>query len=1020
MARANLERWAAHLPSGPATFSLLEDPRLLDDLLRLFASSQYLSDILIREPTAYTLLLEPEESWLRDDLRAKMAAAVAPFRRLVSRLEALRRARRREFLRIGWRDLAGRADFESVVARISALAEALIEQALVVARAPLAEQQPEIDAQVRFAVIAMGKLGGRELNYSSDVDLLFLYDSATPDDPTHLRHATRLAEALFTALNDTTGEGRLFQVDMRLRPEGRYGALVRSFASYREYYDRWMETWERQALIKARPIAGDAELGQRFSGLAEERAYPSLHAATLFEDVRDMRAAIERRVERREQTVTNVKEGRGTIREIEFTVQLLQLLFGAQRPEIRTGNTSEALARLEAAGLLSAEERSAFAEHYRFFRTVEHRLQIMHDLPVRLVPEDPGEQRKLALRMGFSPEEADRFFENYRARADTVEALSRSILDRLTVDGVAAPDPLRLMILSLHPGGGGGMPDREPAPAANAPPGRAVGPPAARRRGRRPRHGNAALLPSRPPADTPGPAAGEPPVCPAPEPLVARLSGLGFREPVAGVEQLRGLTTGAPRFSLPVSTARLFADLAEPLLAAAAAAPDPDGALSAVAEVANRLGAHRTLYQTLRAQPDMLRVLCEIVGFSPMVRELALRSPELLDVLYDEPFREAERPVEATRGEMLERLGRAFSPADRLVALRRFQKRELLRVITRDLLLSVDASDTTAALSDLADACVEGVLDVLCSDPAIPSTEYRIPNTEHRAAFVPGFAVIALGRLGGRELHYVSDLDLLYVYEAPDGEQDHRSYEQAGAELTRGLQEWQQDGRLYEVDLRLRPEGKSGFMAVHLDAARRYYLGGRALTWERQALIKARPVAGDRAVGARFMEMVTEFVYGRPLSPEADADLRAMKRRVETERVGLEDRARHLKLGPGGLSDIEFLTQRLQLRHGAEHASLRVPGTVAALHGAGALDLLPGAAVGGLVEAYTFLTCLRQRLRLRAEGVPSDMLPTDAAELEILVRSLGYTSGPELLEHFRAITGRVREFFTQHFQSGKW
>jgi [glutamine synthetase] adenylyltransferase / [glutamine synthetase]-adenylyl-L-tyrosine phosphorylase len=661
MALANLARWTGMLTSASATFATLEeDPRLTEDLLRVFSSSQYLSDILIREPTAYTLLLEPDAAWEGEDLPARLAALVAPYRRPESRLEALRRVRRREFFRIGWREICGRASFQAIVTRISDLAAALIDQTLVTVRAPLAESQPELDAQVRFAVIGMGKLGGRELNYSSDVDLLFIYDSPTPADAAHLRYATRLAEALFAALSAATAEGALFRVDMRLRPEGRYGALVRSLASYREYYDRWMETWERQALIKARPVAGDPELGRRFAALAEERAYPTLHATTLFEDVRDVRAAIERRVEARDQTDTNVKEGRGTIREIEFTVQLLQLLFGARRPEVRSGSTLEALARLETAGLLTGEERSRFAGHYVFFRTVEHRLQIMDDLPVRLLPDDPAELRKLALRMGCSPSEADGFRGAYRARADEVQQLSRGILDRLTVDGVAATDPLRLMIMGLSPHLAGGE------------------------SGDTSEHPNA--------------------------PLIERLSDHGFRNAAAAVERLRSLATGAPKFSLPVSTTRLFADLAEPLLTTAAAAPDPDGALEAVAVVAERLGAHRTFYQTLRQQPDMLRVLCHIVGFSPVVREQVLRSPELLDVLYDEPFRDMERPAAEMRAEMQARLERAFSPADRLAALRRFQKRELLRIIARDLLLEIDTESTASELSDLADACVAGAL----------------------------------------------------------------------------------------------------------------------------------------------------------------------------------------------------------------------------------------------------------------------------------------------------------------------
>jgi glutamate-ammonia-ligase adenylyltransferase len=992
MALSNLARWASLLTSAPVTFAALEeDPHLLDDLLCLFASSQYLSEILIREPTAYTLLLEPTETWRNEDLSSRLAALVAPFTRPESRLEALRRFRRRQFLRIGWRDLTGRTEFTEIVAKISELADALIEQALLTVRASLADRYPDIDSQVQFAVVALGKLGGQELNYSSDVDLLFLFDSPNPDDPAVLRYSTRLAEALFAALNSTTAEGRLFQVDMRLRPEGRSGALVRSLASYREYYDRWMETWERQALIKARAVAGNAALGRRFMALAEERAYPSIHAATLFEDVRDMRSAIERRVEARDQGDTNVKEGRGTIREIEFTVQLLQLLFGAKRPELRTGNTLEALAALERAGLLTADEKARFTEHYIFFRTVEHRLQIMNDLPVRLLPSQVEEQNRLARRMGCTPAEAVGFMDGYRARANEVADLSRAILDRLTTDGIAAADPLRLMILDLAAPPGSGSDERIAHTQQ-----RGTDPQA-----EYPRSGWMARL-------------------------VERLAADGFRQPGVAAERLKSLATGAPRFSLPISTTRLFADMAGPLLATAAAAPDPDGALAAVAEVAERLGTHRTLYQTLRSQPDMLQVLCSVVGFSPVVREMVLRSPELLDVLYDEPFREAPRTMAEMHDEMASRLSRAFSPADRLSALRRFQKRELLRTVGRDLLLPVDrprasrprprsgwvdVEATVRELADLAEICVNGVLT------AIRMGEQADQNITP-APFPEGFAVLALGRFGGRELHYLSDLDLLYVYEPPAGSGlTHRHYEALAAALTRGLQEWQREGRLYEVDLRLRPEGKSGYMAVHLDAARRYYLEGRAQTWERQALTKARPIAGDLDLAGRFLEAVEPFVYGQRLPSKAEAELRAMKRRIETERVTLEERDWHLKLGPGGLSDIEFIVQHLQLAHGADHPDLRVPGTFGALRAATRLGLLPEEAWNDLLAGLAFLTQVRQRLRLRSSGTPTDLLPRDLTEQEILARSLGLVDGTVLLERYRAISVGVRESFQIHFLS---
>jgi glutamate-ammonia-ligase adenylyltransferase len=995
MALGNLLRWGGQLVNPASTFATLrDDPRLLQDLLCVFASSQYLADILVREPALYSLLLEPHESWRKENLHARIAAAVAPFSRLESRLQALRRARRRELLRIGWRDLTGWASFETVVAKISDLAEALIEQTLAAVRVPLAERQPELDAQVRFAVIAMGKLGGRELNYSSDVDLLFLYDSPSPDDPAHIRCATRLGEALFTALSATTADGSMFRVDMRLRPEGRFGALVRSLASYREYYDRWMETWERQALIKARPVAGDTDLGRQFAALAQDRAYPTMHAASLFEDVRDMRAAIERRVGDR--SGTNVKEGRGTIREIEFTMQLLQLLFGARRPGLRTGSTLKALTALEQAKLLSPEEQTRFRNHYVFFRTVEHRLQLLHDLPVRLLPDDPAELRKLARRMpagggcGVAEGEADQFMAVYRHRADEIQHLSRAILDRLTDDGVAASDPLRLLILALAPHSGV----------------HGLGP-GTREAGGYPQSGWSAQdnLSEAPNAQTPERLNVD---------LTVRLTAAGVRDPAAALERLRSLATGAPRFSLPLSTTRLLADLAEPLLAAMAAAPDPDGALSAVAEIAGRLGTHRTLYQTLRAAPDMLRVLCHVVGFSPAVRELVLRSPELLDVLYDEPFRSASRPAGVMRAEMEARRERAFSPADRLAALRRFQKRELLRIIARDLLSGSDAESTLRELSDLADTCVIGALES-AADPTQEPGE--VPGI--RSPSVPGFAVFALGRLGGREMHYLSDLDLLYVYESQPGSgRSHRDYEALAGALTRALQDWLREGQLYPVDLRLRPEGKSGYMVVHLDAARRYYLGGRAQTWERQALTRARLIAGDPALAGQFMEISTGFVYGEPLSPEADDELRSMKRRIETERVAPEERARHLKLGPGGLSDIEFLVQRLQLRHGAAHLPLRTPGTLDALRAAADLELLPEDAVRDLHAGFTFLTRLRLHLRLRSSGTPTDLLPENPAEQQILARSLGLKTTAAMLDQYQTTTTRIRSLFDQYFLNG--
>jgi glutamate-ammonia-ligase adenylyltransferase len=956
----HLSRWVAQLAGareGLAT--LLADGRLLDDLLLLLGTSDYLADILVREPTLYTFLLD--EVGEPVPLEARIDAAILPFSRPAARLDALRRFKRREFLRIAAGDLTGRDDFTTTVHAISDLASALIVRALAICREELAAAPILPAAPIPpFAVIAMGKLGARELNYSSDVDLMFLCDVEEGDER-GLRQATRLAEALIAALSKPTPEGNLFRVDMRLRPEGRYGALVRSLASYREYYDRWVETWERQALIKARFVAGDPDLGARFEQMVEPHVYRGVQIASLLEDVRDVKRAIDRRVSEAGEREKNVKEGRGTIREIEFAVQFLQLLFGGERPDLRVRDTLTALDRLTAAGLLTLEEAATLGEQYRFFRSVEHRLQLMSDLPTRLVPDDPRERRKLARRMGFAAESADGFMADYAARADAVQRITGALFRRLSGNGeggeVAPETPLRDRVLALV------GPDGAEAPAARAA-------------------------------------------------LSTELAGLGFPEPTTAAESVARLALGGPHAALPAATRRVFADLAEILLPRAAESPDPEGALRVVEGLARRMGTYQSFYRTLQEQPDMLAALCSVAGTSPWVAEEITRRPELLDAMTDPEFLKQPRPRETLLAEARRRRDASLpAPADRRNALRRFRKRELLRIAARDLLLGVPARGITAELALLADVCLEVGLE-MAWEAALG-----------RSDLVRGFAVIGMGRLGGEEMHYSSDLDLLYLYDPRRGPEDltHTQYEALAASLSGAMQELGEEGRLYEIDLRLRPEGKSAILLVHLDAARHYYgPGGRSQTWEKQALIRARPAAGDAALAEEFLAVVAPEVYPPDPPAERGAEIRAMKRRVETERVREGDRARNVKLGPGGLSDVEFLVQLLQLGHGGRHPEVRVRNTedaLAALAAArdGEGPILPPEDAARLAEHYDFLTRLRQRLYLRSSGVATDLLPTDPAELLPLARTLSLPDGAALPAEFARRTAEVRAIFTRWF-----
>jgi glutamate-ammonia-ligase adenylyltransferase len=942
MALLNLERWAAHLATPRGTLrTLAEAPRLLRDLTHLLGGSQYLADVLVREPHLYGMLLQEDSARTAEEFRRAVEAALRPLRRPESRRDALRRVKRRELLRIGWRDLARGAPLEELVREISSLADSLIAAAVQLAREELAERFPSAAAAVSFAAIALGKLGARELNYSSDVDLVFVMDSPSPAEEAHRRYATRLAETVIAILAEDTAEGRCFRVDMRLRPEGRAGALVRSFRAFRDYYDRWAETWERQALIKARFVAGDEELGARFVELTRPVAYRRLQGATLLEDIRENRAAVERKLAAEGTFNQHVKEGRGTIREVEFTVQVLQLLFGAENPRLQAPDTLGALAALAECGLLTPGEQECFTAGYRFFRTVEHRLQLLHDLPVRTLPTEPRELRRLARTLGYAT--ADEFMEAYRTLSAAVHSVAAEIRGRLGVSTGSGEDGLRLAVLS---------------------------------------------------ADTPeGEAA-----------LRGELEQRGITPVGEAITALQLLAAGSAHHRHPAGTRRLFADVVRPLLDSCAAAPDPVRALSGVADLAERKLLHRALYQTWGEHPAALGALCRFAGAAPVAMRQVLRYPELSDLVTDAEQLAVVPDTAGHTAQLQERLGPAPPHPRALAVLRRFRHREFVRSAARQVLQPLPPSQEVAAWSDVAEALLQAALEVAAR---------RLPE-EPRALAEEApwgqFAVLALGRFGGRELHLASDLDLMYIH-GPAG--SPARYEALAKAFGEAVQEITEDGRLFELDLRLRPEGRQGPLVASLDAARRYYAaGGRAETWEYQMLTRLRPVAGCGQTAAAFVTLVAGQVFRSPMPAGWRAEIRAMKRRIETERVTEQARGAHLKLGPGGFSDLEFLVQLLQLEHGARYPAVRAAGTRSALLALAEAGVLPTEETEALLGALDLLTRIRQAQSLLREDGSPDLLPVAPGEEQqatALARALGYPAFATLLEDLRARTAVVRE-----------
>ena len=821
--------------------------------------------------------------------------------------ESLRRWKRRELLRIAARDLLGVADMPAVGRELAALASVALDAAL---------RRTSADAEV--AIIAMGKLGGHELNYSSDVDVLFVHDGNTEE-------AERAAREVLATMSSTTAEGIVFRTDANLRPEGRSGPLTRTLESYDAYYEGWGRTWEFQALLKARPVAGSAGLGERFVELTRPYVFPDELDPDAVREIRAMKERSEAITGRKGLSERELKRGRGGIRDVEFAVQLLQLVHGRHDPSVRSATTLDALAALAEGGYVDARDATRLDDAYRFLRTVEHRLQLYDEQQTHTLPADEVARTRLARVLGYRGDRRQSELEAFEADQRAHQQAVRTIHERLFF----AP------LLEALAGVG------QLAPGA----------------------------------------------------AEERLTAFGFTDVERTRAAIRELAIGLTRRS------KLMQQILPLLLEWLSATPDPDLGLLQFRRLAEGPARSASLATTLRDAPGAAERACALLGSSRVVGDALRRHPEFVEELADDDALGRETTHEELVHEAMETLGWRRGAADRRTGLRRFKRRELLRIASRDLLGMAELEVTERELTALADATLEAALWSL--EPSVP------------------FAVIGLGRLGGAELSYSSDVDVMFVY---DGESDHdfAAAERVATTLLAEIGEVTPEGQTYPIDTRLRPEGGPGPLARSLGGYERYY-DRWALTWERQALVKARCVAGDPDVGERFCELVEQAVYGRTFGDEDAREVRRMKARIERERVAPgEDPQFHLKLGRGSLSDVEFCVQLLQLQHGDADAGLRVPGTIDALVRLRDAGLLDTDDADALEASYRFCERARNALYLHT-GRPADSLPTDGAESERLARLLGYLHQPQssLRDDYRRLTRRARRVVERVFYESR-
>lgn len=901
--------------------ALAEDEGTAMRLLCVLGASEALSDHLVRHPEHWHELADSRlgstrpAAWaVRESLLAAVGAdagdpAPVATRPDVEAVDALRVEYRRVLLRLAARDLAHHLGIDDTAAELSDLAAGTLDAALAVARARVGDDA----GLARLGVVAMGKCGGHELNYVSDVDVIFVHAAATTadgtaDDAAALRAATQLASHLMRVCSDHTGEGTIWPVDAALRPEGKAGPLVRTIASHRGYYERWAKTWEFQALLKARAVAGDLDLAREFVELTRPMVWAAAERDGFVEDTQAMRRRVIEHIPAKD-AERQLKLGEGGLRDVEFAVQLLQLVHGRADERIRTPTTLSALAELTRGGYVGREDGESLHEAYSFLRTLEHRIQLHRLHRTHVVPADEVALRRTGRSMGFLKDPTGILDKTWQHHRREVRRLHEKLFYRPLLTAVA----------------------RIP--------------------------GDEARL--------------------SPEAAEERLAALGYLDPSGALRHLEALTAGVSR------AAQIQRTLLPVLLGWFADAPDPDAGLFGFRRISESLGSTHWYLSTLRDEGQVAERLARVLATSRYATDLLEREPQGVRMLGGD-LRPA--PAEALTEEMLATSGRHDQPEPAALSIRGIRRRELLRIAAGDLLGLTDVADVGAGLSRLTDATLEATLDVAG----------RAVRAQRGLTDAPTrMAIVAMGRYGGFELSYGSDADVLFVHDPEPGAdaQAAASYAQAVAlELRRLLAVAGPDPAL-EVDADLRPEGRQGPLVRTLDSYAAYYAKWSKV-WEAQALLRADPVVGDRELLRRFAELVDPLRYPPAGISEDDVlEVRRIKARVDEERLPRgADPHTHLKLGRGGLADIEWTVQLLQMRYAGAVPDLRTSRTLEALTAAREAGLVDEDDAAMLQQAWRRVSRVRNAVTL-VRGKASDELPRDIRERAAVAAILGYPPG---------------------------
>ncbi len=923
---------ATRAPKSSLIGYLSDDPRALEILTYLLGCSPFLSEVLIRNPEYFHWLQReldgpaPDVIAYREELDSLLARDEGTERQI----DALKRFQRREMLRIAARDLLSKDTLRSSTQQLSNLADIVVEGAI---RIVVDQMSPNDVPPGGFVVIGMGKLGGRELNYSSDIDLIYVYEVGDSEDSTAHEYFQKFGRRLTALLSEHTDEGYLCRVDLRLRPMGKRGNIVYSLEQSAQYYETLGETFERFALIKARPIAGDLQLGERFVDLVRPFVYRKYLDHAALEELARYKARADREHLKQDEAERNVKAGRGGIREIELFTQVFQLIYGGKEPKLQSSGTLAALQHLDRSGFVEADVLKDLSDAYEFLRKVEHSLQVVQEGQTHSLPTKDLELTFLARRLGF-PKTEDLHSELVRHR-DRVHTVYARLFE-------SRPDDAEFRGRQLFRLLSGELPEDE---------------------------------------------------------ALDYLTTLGIPEPERVHQAIGALDDVASLAHSKTTTRNLLANLLATMLDRIALCNSPPRVFNRFEQVVSSARAPAALYRSLLENDQLRDRLIMALDVGELFSRRLARYPELLDILVATSMRMSLFRQSVSDGVALLDAAGDGEPTDALMdPFRRFKALEEFKALV-GWLVDNDLATLNEKLSLVADVALDWVASHVATDQVGDAPPTR-------------WVAFALGKLGGRELTVHSDLDLVFLYDGDPS--DSASYERQQAfvkAIHRFLEEPTAAGAAYSLDTRLRPEGRKGALAIPIVAFQRY-LETRAETWERMAWTRSRHLCGSAEVANDVSTLVDRFVYGpwEATMPQYARHVRGrMIRELSQEASG---RRLDLKVGAGGLADIDFLLQLVQIREGEHHQGFRIAGTRHLLDAMPQTGYIDPSTVARLRDAYEFLRTLETVLRIETDS-GRGWISTDPNELEPLAARIGMTpqTGDALLARYREVTHEVREIF---------